>query len=249
MILHRLEVLNFGRFASGQWEFSEGINVVQGPNEAGKSTLAEAIAKALLGSRDVSTTAADYREWKTWGREDMFVLRAEFSHRGERWRVTRDFVEGKEILENLHTGERIRTRVRQRLAEMVGLQPDRSEAQYLATAYLRQGEWETVAEAETIKDIVTNVVLLGAGGPNPRKLLQDLRKRRAEHMRGATGRTADKNPGPIALARARVQQLEEEVARLEAEAQKEENARKQLHAAQEELRSVRSKLDQLEKRL
>lgn len=50
MKLRRLTVAGFGRLAGRTFAFSDGLNVVYGPNEAGKSTLAAAIVASLYGN-------------------------------------------------------------------------------------------------------------------------------------------------------------------------------------------------------
>ena len=50
MKLRRLTVAGFGRLAGRTFAFADGLNVVYGPNEAGKSTLAAAIVASLYGS-------------------------------------------------------------------------------------------------------------------------------------------------------------------------------------------------------
>jgi hypothetical protein len=52
MILRRLELKHFGRFADCAFDFRRGFNLVVGPSEAGKSTLAEAVPCVLFGARD-----------------------------------------------------------------------------------------------------------------------------------------------------------------------------------------------------
>jgi exonuclease SbcC len=48
MILSRLQIHTFGCFINHRMDFKEGLNVVLGPNEAGKSTLFHAVQKTLL---------------------------------------------------------------------------------------------------------------------------------------------------------------------------------------------------------
>jgi DNA repair exonuclease SbcCD ATPase subunit len=48
--LRRLTVAGFGRLAGRTFAFTDGLNVVYGPNEAGKSTVAAAIVASLYGS-------------------------------------------------------------------------------------------------------------------------------------------------------------------------------------------------------
>ena len=61
MILRSIEAESFGRFSGSTFEFRRGMNLVAGPNEAGKSTLAEVVAAVLFGSRQVE-------RFKPWGR-------------------------------------------------------------------------------------------------------------------------------------------------------------------------------------
>jgi DNA repair exonuclease SbcCD ATPase subunit len=57
--LRRLTIAGFGRLAGRTFAFSDGLNVVYGPNEAGKSTLAAAIVASLYGSRRKDA-------WRPW---------------------------------------------------------------------------------------------------------------------------------------------------------------------------------------
>jgi len=52
MILRSLELKSFGQFVDKKYEFRRGINLVIGPNEAGKSTMMEAIPAVLFGCKD-----------------------------------------------------------------------------------------------------------------------------------------------------------------------------------------------------
>ena len=61
MILRSVELESFGKFRGEQFELRRGMNLVIGPNEAGKSTLAEAIPAVLFGSDRLE-------RYKPWGR-------------------------------------------------------------------------------------------------------------------------------------------------------------------------------------
>ncbi len=61
MILRSVELESFGRFRGQTIEFRRGMNLVIGPNEAGKSTLAEAIPAVLFGTDRLE-------RFKPWGR-------------------------------------------------------------------------------------------------------------------------------------------------------------------------------------
>lgn len=62
MILRSLELRHFGKFPEKTVEFRRGMNLITGPNEAGKSTLIEAIPAVLFGVRGKE-------RFRTWGRQ------------------------------------------------------------------------------------------------------------------------------------------------------------------------------------
>ena len=61
MILRSIELESFGRFRGQTVEFRRGLNLVIGPNEAGKSTIAEAVPAVLFGTDRLE-------RFKPWGR-------------------------------------------------------------------------------------------------------------------------------------------------------------------------------------
>jgi len=61
MILRSIEMESFGRFHGQTIEFRRGMNLVIGPNEAGKSTIAEAVPAVLFGTDRLE-------RYKPWGR-------------------------------------------------------------------------------------------------------------------------------------------------------------------------------------
>ncbi len=60
MILTSLHIIGFGRLADLRLTFSRGLNVVFGPNESGKSTLANAIVATLYGAERKKEA------WRPW---------------------------------------------------------------------------------------------------------------------------------------------------------------------------------------
>ncbi|MCX7599474.1 MAG: AAA family ATPase [Armatimonadetes bacterium] len=242
MILKRLAVRNYGCLGDGEWHFSPGVNVVCGPNEAGKSTLAEAIAQVLLSPAPVSTDKKELLARKTWGRQEMYRLEAEFSHEGTEWRVVRDYADGKSLLTNLSTGEQVRddAKVRAALAEMARLTAGDPEQQYLATGYLRQGEWASVAKATGVTDLLAQAMEAGGRLVN-REAIRELRKERDEYNRGVD-RVAQKNPGPVASARSQLEELRKELPSAQEQAAREEQARTEYAEAEDKLKAIEAEL-------
>ncbi|MBW3612283.1 MAG: AAA family ATPase [Chloroflexi bacterium] len=86
MRIERLEIDGFGRFHDASWAFGEGMTVLLGANEAGKTTLLNALRALLFGfgaTRDGRTWYPALAGGRRGGR---LVLR---SRRGETWTVER----------------------------------------------------------------------------------------------------------------------------------------------------------------
>lgn len=62
-MIEKLTLNNFRKVVSGEMEFTSGINVIRGGNEASKSTRLEAIAYALFGSKALRNTLEDAVSW------------------------------------------------------------------------------------------------------------------------------------------------------------------------------------------
>jgi DNA repair exonuclease SbcCD ATPase subunit len=89
MILRRLEMKHFGRFEDCAFDFRRGLNLVIGPSESGKSTLAEAIPLVLFGT-------PDGERFKPWGGSaGSWVAALVFEEAGRMLRIERDFLTGE----------------------------------------------------------------------------------------------------------------------------------------------------------
>ena len=84
MILRSVELESFGRFRGQTVEFRRGMNLVIGPNEAGKSTLAEAVPAVLFGTDRLE-------RYKPWGRNTCAAALF-FEGRGRTIQVKRNLV-------------------------------------------------------------------------------------------------------------------------------------------------------------
>jgi DNA repair exonuclease SbcCD ATPase subunit len=84
--LRSLRVGGFGRLADAEFEFAPGLNVVVGPNEAGKSTLGAAIVASLYGLQ-----RGEKDRWRPWtGAAFATTLRYETAD-GRGWEVRREY--------------------------------------------------------------------------------------------------------------------------------------------------------------
>lgn len=92
MILRSLELKAFGKFGEASHEFRRGLNLVVGPNEAGKSTLVEAIPAVLFGVRDK-------QRFRSWGRQGSSSCSLVFEHPGGSVRIRRSLGDDQVELE------------------------------------------------------------------------------------------------------------------------------------------------------
>jgi uncharacterized protein YhaN len=84
--IERIEIDGFGHFAGEHWELNEGMTVVLGENEAGKTTLLNAIRALLFGFESTREGRAWYPALAGGKRGGRLVLRMQD---GARWTVDR----------------------------------------------------------------------------------------------------------------------------------------------------------------
>lgn len=88
MRIHRLRVTDFAGIREADVEFGPGLNVLYGPNDLGKSTLAEAIRLALL----LPCTSTHIDDYVPWSGGQNPVVELTFESEAQRiWRVRKEF--------------------------------------------------------------------------------------------------------------------------------------------------------------
>ena len=91
MRLHRLRVVDFAAIQNAELEFGPGLNVLYGPNDLGKSTLADAIRLALL----LPHTSTHIEEYVPWTGGQNPLIEITFETEPQRiWRVRKEFRKG-----------------------------------------------------------------------------------------------------------------------------------------------------------
>ena len=84
----RLKLDNFAGIASGQVKFGPGLNILYGPNELGKSTLAESIRAVLL----MQSNSKAHEPWVRWNTDEPPEVELVFQTDEQRyWRVKKSF--------------------------------------------------------------------------------------------------------------------------------------------------------------
>lgn len=229
MRIRSLSLTNFKKFRSLDLELAEGLNVIKGPNESGKSTLMQSILAVLYWRPNSSRK--EVRMCTSWGREDGFQLgMVADSERGE-WTLLKDFSKRTALLE--HEDEQLTDidRIEEWVGEETGLP---GEAVFRATAGIRQDDVENiVAGKDDLERSLQASVTGGGEGISARGVVVAMQKARADLTRGMDRPV--KNAGALAAAQTRRQSLEEEHRQLEEEVESLRQARLREKELQEEL--------------
>lgn len=108
MILKTLSPLSFGRFQNRELPLSKGVNLIEAPNEAGKSTLAAFISGMLYGffRRDVKKRlyAPAFDRYLPWDNPGRYFGAMTLSHEGADYRLERNFLKDEVKLYDASTG-------------------------------------------------------------------------------------------------------------------------------------------------
>src|SRR5689334_15281048 len=114
MRLHTIEVKHFRRLRCGEVKLAPGINVLYGPNDLGKSTIAEAVRAAFL----VQMTSTEARKFVPWNSDFAPFVRVVFDVGGRTYQLTKTFI-GPTAAAKLEeaAGEVFVTKAEGRLAE------------------------------------------------------------------------------------------------------------------------------------
>jgi len=239
MRITRLGLTDFGCHAKLEIEPAAGLTIVRGPNEAGKSTIHEALRLALY--RKADSNREDVRHAYRWGASGPPEVRLEFEADGEQGRLFKRFA-GPRAEAELIIGEqptRDLDLIAERIAAITGIP---SEAFFRATASVGHAELSEVRSDEPdISDRLQKAISGADRGTARAKKKLDT----AIHRYRTEGH---KNPGVLKVIREEVAMLEGELATGEAALARLEADRAQwaeAHARREalELESNRQQAD------
>ncbi|MFH1892139.1 MAG: AAA family ATPase [Candidatus Zixiibacteriota bacterium] len=150
MLIGKCEINRYGKLNQFSTSFSTGINVIKGPNEAGKSTLVDALTDALF--ENPKTQKKDVKARTSWGSDKAFHISLDFESEGLFYSLTKDFDSGEVHLLKKSSGETLddKKRVDLVVSESLGLS---NRDIFLATSCIRQDEMARIAESpDAIKD-------------------------------------------------------------------------------------------------
>ncbi|HIU87692.1 MAG TPA: AAA family ATPase [Candidatus Avilachnospira avistercoris] len=97
MKLNHIHIDAFGKFRDLRLEFSDGINIIYGRNEAGKTTLHAFLMAMFFGLSEKPGRLGreqSYERYKSWGDESVYGGELSFDHEGREFILRRDFMKG-----------------------------------------------------------------------------------------------------------------------------------------------------------
>ena len=239
MKVEELSLRNFRRFRHASFSLNDGINVVKGPNESGKSTMLQALLAAFYWK--VDSTRKEVRDSITWGEEDGFVIEMGGDVKGKPFRLVKDFSSRKALLDWGERDTEDPTEIDEIIGGWLGLG---SETAFRSTAGIRQDEVAEIAAGNRELSESLQATVTGAeGGRNALQAQASLNKELSELMRGT--RSPAKNPGLMAQIETEVAEKRAQRDMLSGKVTEIVNARQRLEEIDEELKSLDGKLESL----
>ncbi len=112
MIINEIHIGHFGKLHNLDMRFDDGLNIVMGGNESGKTTIFAFIGAMLFGldkGRGRAGRDDPYMRYKPWDTPGAYQGSMDFSHEGHKYRITRVFYQKEKScnLTDLATGRQI----------------------------------------------------------------------------------------------------------------------------------------------
>jgi DNA repair exonuclease SbcCD ATPase subunit len=122
MRFRRLRLVNFKRFADHEIVLEPGLNLVVGPNESGKSSIAEALSTVLFA--DPGSRSSAVRALERWGGQEGMRLELDFEQGDESYTLKKDFGKGTAELvrHSEHDVIADRAEINQMISNLVGFE-------------------------------------------------------------------------------------------------------------------------------
>lgn len=161
----QLRLKNFGKFIDKKIEFAEGINLIYGDNESGKSTLHSGIEGMLFGierQRGRASKEDTYLRYQPWETPSIYGGSLDIQYRGKEYRIYRNFhKENKEYkVIDVTTGREIHAPAIKGVSFICGL----TEDNYRNTISIKQLKART--EQELAMEVSNHIANLSMSGSN-----------------------------------------------------------------------------------
>lgn len=208
MILKKIQVSHWRSLLNpvSLGPFSNGVNVIHAPNGTGKSSLFEAMRRALFDSHHV--TGTEVEAVRPWGRDLAPLVEVEFEEGGEVYRIEKRFLVGASSkllreeggrFQPIAEGRQADDRLREILsAEAPGRGLSRQEHWGLAQAlWAPQGELELKSIGGSTADSLREALGAQVSGSNDGELEDAIEERYLEFFTKGGKLKKGKNAAPV----------------------------------------------------
>ena len=248
MKIENLKINAFGKLENKEIEFGEHINIVQGNNESGKSTLLKFISSIFYGTskNKKGKEFSDYEKYKPWNNEEFSGKLAYKLDNEEKYEVFREFGGKKnpkiynEQLEDVSKKYTIdKTYGNQYFTEQTGV----DETIFLSTLVSMQQEVKLDRNVQnTMLQKVANLASTGDDSTSYKKAQEKLSKKQVEEIG-----TARSQGRPINIIKEEKFKIQDEIGELENYKIRKVEIEKEKEEKVEELKQVEEKLELIQK--
>ncbi len=163
MVIDRITIGHFGGVKEFDCSFSDGINLIEGRNEAGKTTISTFIKFIFYGlsGKTKSGGLSERRKYQSW-ETDSADGSLEFTHKGTRYRIERSLIpsakaQGKETVKIIDLATNTEC--------LQGVNPGKyffgvTEEVFLQTAFVGQADGSTV-DGGSVAAAIENMLFAG----------------------------------------------------------------------------------------
>lgn len=206
MKLLKLNLKNYRQFIDYTIEFADGLHLIWGNNEAGKSTLTNALLDALYLSPDKRNTQVT--SLSSWQSNQLPIITLEFSYVGKKYELVKDFPAKKSSLTMYGEtgGQKQITGIAEVNEALNKVLVFDSREMYLSTAFLSA---DSIAEIHDDKSGLKNALqnaAVGGAGIDVHSILEKLEKEQANFERGL--KRYSNNPGPVKEAQEKMSEYD-----------------------------------------
>ncbi len=196
MIIEKIEIESFASYKNAEFEFSDGINLIEGSNESGKSSIADFIKFILYGAGGKGSDSHLSERRRVMNFNDSHIAGSMTVRTGERrLRITRNTAVSGTVRESVRTRITVTdTETGQDLYD--GREPGLAllgipEDVFSASVYLRQGGER--APGEGINESISNILFSGDERLCAQKAIERIERARIplSHKHGNVGRIHD----------------------------------------------------------
>ncbi|MBN1916239.1 AAA family ATPase [Candidatus Dojkabacteria bacterium] len=245
MKITKLTIKNFRKFKDKTFEFSDGVNVVQGLNEAGKSTLSEAILTLLFA--DPTTKSKQFFDrYGSWDESGSIFLQAEGTSPLGKFQLTKDFGLKLAKLTNLDTKKETNDikGVEASIGQLLGI---KSVKVFESSAFVSQSDLARIESSEDLVASIQSAASAGGVEEGVGTVIKEIDRELAELKKGLDRPT--NSPGKLKELEVKISETMQNLEDKKQKWEKVKSAANEGKSSKGELESVTEKISLVEKQI